>query len=421
MNDSTEINDNKNFFWHFLDTLLRWRRVILINVLGAAILTFAIAWLFPNWYTAKIILMPPEKETGIGISAGLMSAGLSSILGAGSGLALPGLASPSDLYAAVLKSRVVTEAVVAKNDLKKVFNVKIDEKAVNELLSRTKVIVQREGLISLSYEDTNPQRAANVANSFAAELNRVNKENLTTKAKYLRVFIETRLDEAIRDLTMAEESYKAFQEKYKAISLVDQVKASIEALADLRGQLVLAEIELGVMKKSLSPDNSRYRNQEFKIQQIKEQIDLMVKGDSTLAIESVLSLPIDRTPGLGLELARLTRELKIQETIFELLKQQYEQARIQEMRDTPTVQVLDSAKVPQVKSRPRRTILATLAGLLSAFLTTLFVFGYEFVEREKSQNSQIYQRLTSFSDILQEDFLWLRNIFKSKRDDKNQS
>lgn len=421
MNDEkSSMSDDSNFILQLTSVLFRWRRLLIINTLAAAVLTLAVMLLFfPNWFTATTSIMPPEKDAGsLSFGGGMLSSGLSSLLG-GSGLALPGLASPSDLYASIVRSRTVSMAVIEKHGLKEVFGAKLDIEALAELHGRTLVVVRPEGIINLSYEDTDPERAAVVANSFIDELNRVNQENLVSKARAMREFIEGRLNESVVGLTLAEEALEAFQKEYNAVALDEQVKAAINAIADLRGQLVMAEIELGVMKKSLSPNNTQYKNQEFKIEQIRRQLKRLERGDEVFPDSaSILNVPMSEAPELGLAYARLMRDLKIEETIFGLLKQQYEQAKIQEMRDTPTVQVLDIARVPEMKSRPRRTIIAAMAGVMSFCLTFFFVIVLEFVQREKERNSPTHQRIQGFSRMLNEDFYWIRTLFrKGSQDD----
>jgi tyrosine-protein kinase Etk/Wzc len=419
MNDErSSINDESNFILQLASVLFRWRRLLTVNTLVAAILTLVVMLLFfPNWFSATTSIMPPEKDSGsFSLAAGMLPSGLGSLL-SGSGLALPGLASPSDLYAAILKSRTVSMAVIERHGLKEIYKAELDTEALAELHAHTSIIVQAEGIINLSFEDTDPERAAAVANSFVEELNRVNQENLVSKARAMREFIERRLNESVVDLTLAEEALEAFQKEHSAIALDEQVKAAINAIAELRGQLVIAEIEFGVMKKSLSPNNTRYKNQEFKIQQIKKQLERMEGGDTAFADSSILNVPMSEAPELGLAYARLMRDLKIQETIFELLKQQYEQAKIQEMRDTPTVQVLDFARVPEKKSRPRRTMIAAMAGVMSFGLTLFFVIVLEFTQREKEKNSPAYQRIRGFSRMLNEDLYWIRSIFRTGKQD----
>jgi len=136
-----------------------------------------------------------------------------------------------------------------------------------------------------------------------------------------------------------------------------------------------------------------------------------LEGGKVGADSSILNLPMGEAPDLALELARLTRDLKIQETIFELLKQQYEQSRIQELRDTPTIQVLDKAEVPGMKSRPKRVTIAAMGGIMSFCMTLLFVLVMEFVQREKAINSPAYQKMQGITRMINDDFYWIRNIF----------
>jgi len=143
----------------------------------------------------------------------------------------------------------------------------------------------------------------------------------------------------------------------------------------------------------------------------------MERGDEAFPDSSILSVPMSEAPELGLAYARLMRDLKIQETIFEMLKKQYEQAKIQEMRDTPTVQVLDVAGVPEIKSRPRRTAFAAMAGMMSFGLTLFFVIVLEFARREREKNSPAHQRIQGFSRMLNEDFYWIRSLFLRRKHD----
>lgn len=412
---SAILEDNsvdKGFFWLFLSFVFKWRRLLLVNTIIAAVFTFIIMLFMPNWYKSTTTILPPEKESGLGFGASLLPSGLGSLLG-GSGMSLPGLATQSDLYVSIAKSRAVCMGVIEKYNLKTLFNTEFDEQAIDELLGRTNIFVEPDGIISISYEDTDQKRAAAIANSLAEELNRVNQENMASKAHAMREFVEQRLTETIRDLAAAEEAYKNFQEIHFAVSLDEQVKAVISAVAELRGQLAVSEIELGVMKKSLSPTNLTYQEQEYKIEQIKDQLSKLENGDTTQS--AFLNMPMKETPQLALQLARLTRELKIQETIFELLKQQYEQAKIQELQDTPTIQVLDKAEIPKIKSRPKRVSIAIMGGVASFGFTLIFVLMLEFMRREKEKNSFVYQKMRSITQMLNEDYDWIRTIFSRKR------
>jgi uncharacterized protein involved in exopolysaccharide biosynthesis len=80
-------------------------------------------------------------------------------------------------------------------------------------------------------------------------------------------------------------------------------------------------------------------------------------------------------PKVGLEYVRALRELQYNETLFELLSKQYEAARIDEAKDAPVIQVVDSAVPPERKSWPPRALLISLGTFLSGLLACLIALG----------------------------------------------
>ncbi len=62
----------------------------------------------------------------------------------------------------------------------------------------------------------------------------------------------------------------------------------------------------------------------------------------------------------------------MQETVFELLTQQVEMARIQEAKDIPVISVIDSPGIPEKKSFPPRLLLALLLTVLFTSLAAMF-------------------------------------------------
>ncbi len=88
-----------------------------------------------------------------------------------------------------------------------------------------------------------------------------------------------------------------------------------------------------------------------------------------------------------MELVRLTREVKVQETVYNLLTAQFEQAKINEARDTPTVQFLDRAVPAERKSKPKTVLNMAIAGALSLFVGIFMAFFLEYVERIRKQDT----------------------------------
>jgi tyrosine-protein kinase Etk/Wzc len=340
----------------YLTILVGYRRFIFLNLAGVCLIVAIISLLLPSWYRATTTILPPGSEA---LSLGAAS----SLMGTASGLAasfsLPFMASPSDIIAAILKSRVVGEAVVEKENLMEAYKTLSMEKALRELASRVSIHVTQEGLISLSYEDKDRIRSAKVANRFVQEMDRINQETSSSQAKNARMFIEERLGQTQRELTRSEENLRRFQEENKTILLDDQMKAAIEKAANLKAEMVSSEIDLNVLSKTLSFSHPQIKSLRSKISEIKKQLEILELGNQKEDSEekTVLDVPFAEVPSLSLKLARLIREVKIQEGVFELLTQQYEQYKIQETKDTPTIQVLDRAVPPEKRARPKRALV----------------------------------------------------------------
>ncbi len=387
-----EAEKEKINLYTYLSLLIGYRRFIFVNFLGVCVVVAILSLFLPSWYTANTTILPPQREgLGLGLASSLMG-GISEF---GTSMSLPLMASPSDVMAAILKSRAVAFVVIEKEELMETYQAKTKEDALMELFSHTEVEVTPEGIISLSFEDKDRFKAACVANRFVEELDRVNRETNISQAKNARIFIEERLAQTKKNLTKAEENLRKFQEENKAVSLNEQMRASIEGAADLKAQMVAAEIELNVLRKTMSPSHPQIQGLKSRINEIKKQLDIWEFGNQKEESkeEKILDVPFSQVPTLSMELARLVREVKIQSAVFELLTNQYEQYKIQETRDTPTIQVLDKAIPPERRSKPRRAVLVGLAGILSLLTSVVFVFGLEYFKKSKQRNPEEFERI----------------------------
>jgi len=371
--------------------IARWRRFIFRTVLAVCVVTVIVLLLLPNWYRATTSILPPERESSfMGLASSLLQ-GVGAL--GGQEMVLPAFATPSHVYASILKSRTVVEAVVVKHGLKKRYRCRTMDDAVKECLSHTRVRVGPEGFVVLSFEDTDKQRAADVANSFVETLNRINREVSSARARGNRVFLEERLAAASEALAGAEDTLRSFQERNRAISISDQMKAQIQNLAELEGRLAAVEIELGLLQRTLTPGHPEIVRKQMEISETKRRINAMNDGTRGPADYGTLSVPFARVPGLALEYGRLLRDVKVQETLFGLLTEQHEHAKIQEVKDTPTIQILDVAKAPEKKSRPRRLIILAIAGGLSVILSIFYASLAEHLDRLKQTRPRDWESL----------------------------
>lgn len=345
--------------------LVKRKRLIGFVMGGGFVASLIISFLLPKIYASATSILPPQQENSL--AAGMAASQLAGGFGGFSGGFL-GLSSPTDLWVGILKSQTVQDAIINRFDLMNVFEAKAIEDARKALNRMTEITKSKEDIISIRIEDENPQRAARIANAFVEELDKVNKNAVMSAGGRMRVFVEKRLNEAKMELERIEETVKAFQEKNGAVKLDDQSKAIIEAIGRIKGNLMAKEVELQTFLSFATPNNPQAEILKSQVEELRgslRELEEGKKGD--LPSSRGIFIPTARMPDLGLQYARLLRDIKVQETLYGLLTQQYEMARIQEAKDSPTVQVLDVAKIPQKKAKPNRAIFVILCTFTAAF------------------------------------------------------
>src|SRR5437867_2622912 len=296
-------------------------------------------------------------------------------------------ATPTDIYTSMLKSRIMADAVIKQFDLMKLYNDKTMQDARKDLESDTTIKVSKEKVIKVTVEAKSPQLASDIANFYVANLDRLNRTLNVTKSGQNRAFIEKRLVDTKTNLVKAEEALKEFQTKNKAVHLEAQGRAAIEAAATIQAEISATEVQLQVMEGYLTPDNPEVVRVRSSLGELKKQLVLLETGK-----EGKGQLPGDRmhpafitVPSLVLEYARLLRGVKVQEALYTMLTTQYEQAKIAEARDTPSVQVLDPAIPAERKSKPAIKLNMLIAGVLALFLGIFLAFFLEYLERMKRE------------------------------------
>ena len=405
--------------FEYMHVLVKWRKIIVLNFLVVCILAAVVSLILPKWYTATTTVLPPEEQTfGMGLSSMLGDLPLE-------GFGIPGITTPGIIYVAILESRTVRERVIQKLNLMDIYNSKNMEEAARTLGTRTRIEISEEGVVRLHATARMPQRAASIANAYIEELDRKNTELNVAQARNNRIFIEERLARNKDALRAAEEALRRFQEKYKAISLPEQTAAAIEAAAKVIGEMRALEVKRDVLLATMKPTNPNVVQIQTQIDVLHKQLERMEFGAggklenddvSETDRNSEIYVPFSEVPTIGLELARLMRQLKIQEVIFELLTSQYEQAKIQEAKDTPTVQVLDHAVPPEKRTKPKRKVIVIVAGICSLFMSTSYAFLKEYLEKIKRTKNTDYQRIQGISQAIRSDLYWLKkSILRRKR------
>jgi len=363
-------------------TSLLWsmRRSLIKNQLIIISITILLVFIIPKTYTSSALLMPPTSETG----------GMGSIMGALSSLPFGGLIPQTNDESlstiAILKSRTLSEKVIKKFNLIDFYKVKNLDKALMALADNTNFEVEDEGTIRISVdvetkwlhlfesEEKAKNQCTNMAIYFVEQLDLINKSLKTEEASFHREFIGERYRQNLVDLKKAEDDLKLFQEKHKMVALPEQTLAAIEAAAALKAQMLSNEVKLGVMLGALNTNHPDIENIKKENSELSKKMNELEYGVNVIGYKKSNLFPVlADVPELGVELVRLKREVEIQNTLFIFLTQQYEEAKIKEAKDTPTVQILDYPQKPQLKSAPKRVLILIFCIIITFFVNVLFI------------------------------------------------
>jgi uncharacterized protein involved in exopolysaccharide biosynthesis len=331
----------------------------------------------PRVYESTAALLTPREGPGSGLLGGIVGSGLIQQLPGTLLPSTPSLAPNRDMLLSILKSRTVAKAVVDQFGLQDRYRSRYVEDAIIQLQARTGTNVSREGVISVKVEDTDPQVAAQMANFYVEQLDRLISQLGTSEGARQRAFITKQLAQAKTDLEASEGELRRFQERNRAISLQDQTRGAIEIAARLKGEVMAAEVQLGVMRNFATEANPEMVLLRRRIDEMKRHLAQLQYGDGQVSGDRRdFAVPFPKVPEVGMELVRLTRDVKVGETLVTLLIQQLEQAKTTEAKDLPTVQVLDRAVPAERHSKPKLLLnvgLALVVGLLAGVFLAFFL------------------------------------------------
>jgi uncharacterized protein involved in exopolysaccharide biosynthesis len=351
--------------------LARRRRLILGITAASAVVALVVSLLLPVYYKAETRILPPQDK-GSNLAAQLMgqAGGLIALAGGAAGVK-----SQGELFVAMTKSRTVLDRMVDRFDLMKLYERKYREDARKNLVGVLKVLEDKKsGIISLTVEDRDPKRAADMANAFVEELKSLAGGLAISEAGQRRMFFEDQLRQTKVSLASAEEEVKGFQQRTGMFQVDAQARAIIEGIARLRAGIAVKEVEAKVLRSFATAQNPDLQRVEEEIRALRIELE---KIETSKGHGFDPLMPSGRVPEMGTEYLRKLRQLKYNETIFELLSKQYELAKLDEAKDAVVIQVIDRAVPPERKSGPRRAQIVLLATATMLFLSAFIVLFIE--------------------------------------------
>jgi len=368
--------DEKGGWVSAASLLWKERRRIFRVTAVALIVSTAVALLLPKQYESTASIMPPDQQSG----------GAAAVLAAISGKAIPGgmgalagslfgLKNTGALFVDLLQSRSVQEHLVEQFDLQKVYSARYREDAMKRLLHRTDITEDhKSGVITIVVTDRDRRRARDLAQAYLDQLDSLLARVNTSAARRERQFIEQRLVTVQSDLERAQVELSDFSSKNTTLDISKQAQAIVEAGAKLQGELIVGRSELDSLEQIYGGENVRVRAARARVANLQRELQRMIGSTESAGMKEKdngdLYPSLRQLPVLGVHWADLYRRVKIEETVYDLLNEEYETARIEEAKAIPTVSVIDSPSWPEKKSFPPRRLIVAGCTLLSVFFAS---------------------------------------------------
>lgn len=374
-NDSPLAEDDVSLL-DWLILLAERKRTIIFITVACGVVALVTSLLLPKWYTATVVLLPPQQNSSLGSALSSLNNLTSMAVITGGGLSTK---NPNDMYIAMLKTQTVEDAMVRDYELQREYHARLVSDARRAFERHAELDGSaKDGLLHISIEDRNPQRAAQLANGYVEHFQRLSQGLAITEASQRRLFFERQMEQAKNNLADAEESLKRTEQTTGLIQLDSQARALIASAASLRAEIAAKEVQIQGMQTYATGENAQLVQSQRELESMRAQLAKL--GGSEDSPDSLM-VSKGKVTEAGLQYVRKLRDVKYYETIFDILARQFELAKLDEAKEGALVQVVDPAIPPDRKSSPKRVFIVTMATVAGFFLGILIAWIQAFWTR----------------------------------------
>lgn len=378
--------------------ILAERKLFILKVTAAiAVLALVTVFLLPVRYSATATILTPQQSNSLSTALSAQLGNLGSMASLASGGF--GLKNPNDLYVGMLTSRSVEDAMVQHFDLMGEYHKKYFSDARKKLEKRATIDgAGKDSLIHITIEDPDPRRAAQLANGYVDQFRILSQRLAITEASQRRLFFEQELEQAKDNLAKAEEAMKQTEQSTGLIEVSSQAKALIDSASILRAEIAAKEVQIQGIETYANGENAQLVLARQELESLRGQLAKL--GGSEDDGSAGFILPKGMVPEASLEYIRKMRDVKYNETIFDILARQFEAAKLDEARQGAIIQVVDTATVPDKRSFPKRGFIvagATLAGFFMAIFAAIFLALMERILSDPEANQKMRDLRKAFS------------------------
>jgi capsule polysaccharide export protein KpsE/RkpR len=184
---------------------------------------------------------------------------------------------------------------------------------------------------------------------------------------------------------------KNFQEKHNAIDIEVQTASLIKSYSDIIASKMSTDIELELAKKNYAENSPIVIELKNRSEALAKQIKQLEAGGTALKPRYLID--ISSLPNLSTQFAQLQMNLEIKSKVYEYLYPQYEAAKLEELKDLPTLDILDTPREAGLRVRPKRAVMCIIAFALALVVSIIIVLIKNALELNKERWQEIKKEL----------------------------
>ncbi|MBP5768072.1 MAG: lipopolysaccharide biosynthesis protein [Fibrobacter sp.] len=367
-----------------LNNDLKHFKFVAAFVLIPTIVVFVmVMWVVKPKYAASAIVTPPASTQS-------MAGALSGMLGGASGMtSFLGLSETSEDANAVwtiLNSWELHNMVIDKFDLARhyEFKGKFHADLLKEFRKNFGLEMNKEEMFSLYYKDTDPKLAVKVIQFMLEKADSSFNAFKTRQARQSREYFQSRLDSCEHALDSLLKDFVNFQVTNNVYEPTVQLEATIKYLSELQAMREEVNMEMNFEKLDRGENSKRYQELSKRMKGMNSALGGTLKGKHS----DIGIMELKKSPQLYSEYLKREAEIRIQEAMYKVLRQQSEQMRMEEAKMLTNLHVLEPPWENDKKISPKRGLLLVFTVFITFFFATLLCNLVEYMRSESRTNSK---------------------------------
>ena len=247
------------------------------------------------------------------------------------------------------------------------------------------------GLVTVSADTKDKKLSRDIVNYYLQQLDIYNREEKITRGKMNREFLEARVNETRAEIDSLLLALKDFQQRHNTVDIEAQTSSLIKSYSDIIATKMSTDIELELARKNYAENSPIVLELKDRSEALAKQIRQLEAGKEPLKPRYLID--IGSLPDLATQYAQLKMNLEIKSKVYEFLYPQYEAAKLEELKDLPTLDILDTPREAGLRVKPKRAVMCIIAFALAVVVSIIIVLIKNALELNKERWQEIKKEL----------------------------